>query len=251
MIVETRAGAVATVVMNDAPSRNAISIPMRLALLDTFRRLEADAAVRAVVLTGGQSYFSVGGDINAMNDPTMSEALERMRIVHDLTRLIAQSAKPVICAVEGWIVGGGLSLSQLCDTVVAGESAKFKAGFSELGLVPDMGILHTLPARVGSGRARQILMYNETFTAKQAAQWGAVDWVVPDGTAIEKAADLAGTLARKAPLPISAMKLAFACDLEGMLTRERQAQAMMVNSADHKEGKAAFREKRSADFRGA
>lgn len=108
MLEETRESDVALLRMNDPPRRNAFSIPMRLALLEKFRALEADPSVRAVVLAGGDQYFSVGGDLNAQGPQPLHEALDRMRIIHDLVRLMAQSSKPRVCAVEGWAVGGGM-----------------------------------------------------------------------------------------------------------------------------------------------
>ena len=251
MIIENRAGGVATVQMNDPERRNAFSMPMRLALLETFRALEADMSVRVVVFTGGAKNFCVGGDITAMGHQDIGPALERMRIVHDLVRLLAQSSKPLICAVEGWAVGGGLALALLCDTIVAGETARFKAGFGEIGMLGDTGILHTLPSRVGIGRSRQILLYNEVISAAQAQQWGMIDVVVPGGEAINEGTRLAEVLERKAPLPMALTRSIFAAGLENVLAREREVQAMLLSSADHAEGKMAFFEKRTPVFRGA
>ncbi len=140
MIIQSQENDVATVRMNDPEHRNAFSMPMRIALLNAFRALEADQNVRAVVFTGGDKQFCVGGDITAMGNQPMGAALDRMRIVHDLVRLIAQSSKPFIAAVEGWAVGGGLSLALLCDTIVSSDMARFKAGFGEIGMAPDTGI---------------------------------------------------------------------------------------------------------------
>lgn len=251
MIIESREGGVATVRMNDPERRNAFSMPMRIALLNTFRALEADQSVRAIVFTGGDKQFCVGGDITAMGHQPMGAALDRMRIVHDLVRVLAQSSKPLIAAVEGWAVGGGLSLTLLCDTIVAGESARFKAGFGEIGMAPDTGILHTLPARVGRGRARQILLYNEPFSAKEAQEWGVIDRVVATGDAQKEATRLATVLAAKAPLPIALTRSVLASGLDEVLLREREIQAMLFSSADHDEGKAAFFEKRAPVFKGS
>lgn len=251
MIIESRDGGVATVRMNDPERRNAFSMPMRIALLNTFRALEADQTVRAIVFTGGPERFCVGGDVSAMGHQPMSAALDRMRIVHDLVRVLAQSSKPLIAAVEGWAVGGGLSLSLLCDTIVAGESARFKAGFGEIGMAPDTGILHTLPERVGRGRARQILLYNEAFTAKEALDWGVIDRVVATGEAQNEATRLAQALAAKAPLPMALTRSVLASGLDEVLLREREIQAMLFSSSDHEEGKAAFFEKRKPVFKGS
>jgi enoyl-CoA hydratase/carnithine racemase len=249
MLIETRDGAVVTIRMNDAERRNAFSMPMRIALLNAFRALEADQSVRAIVFTGGDKLFCVGGDVTAMGGQPMGAALDRMRIVHDLVRLLAQSSKPLVAAVEGWAVGGGLALALLCDTVVAGETARFKAGFTEIGMAPDTGILHTLPTRVGRGRARQILLYNEVFSAQEALEWGVIDRVVPAGAAQQEAARLAGILATKAPLPMALTRSVLAAGLDDVLLREREIQAALFSSADHDEGKAAFFEKRPAVFK--
>jgi len=251
MILESRDGGVATVRMNDAPRRNAFSMPMRIALLNSFRALEADQSVRAIVFTGGDQQFCVGGDVTAMGHQSMGAALDRMRIVHDLVRLLAQSSKPLVAAVEGWAVGGGLSLALLCDTIVASETARFKAGFGEIGMAPDTGILHTLPARVGRGRARQILLYNEVFSAREALDWGVIDRVVPAGNAQQEAGRLAAILAAKAPLPIALTRSVFAAGLDDVLLREREIQAMLFSSTDHDEGKTAFFEKRTPVFKGS
>jgi 2-(1,2-epoxy-1,2-dihydrophenyl)acetyl-CoA isomerase len=251
MIIQSHEGGVATVRMNDPERRNAFSMPMRIALLNTFRALEADQTVRAVVFTGGDKLFCVGGDVTAMGNQPMGAALDRMRIVHDLVRLMAQSSKPFIAAVEGWAVGGGLSLALLCDTIVAGDSARFKAGFGEIGMAPDTGILHSLPARVGTGRARQILLYNEVFNAQQALDWGVIDTVVPAGGAQQEATRLANILAAKAPLPIALTRSVFASGFDDVLLREREIQAMLFSSTDHDEGKSAFFEKRTPVFKGS
>ena len=250
MIIQSQEGGVAIVRMNDPERRNAFSMAMRIALLNAFRGLEADMSVRAVVFTGGEKQFCVGGDVTAMGHQSMGAALDRMRIVHDLVRLIAQSSKPFVAAVEGWAVGGGLSLALLCDTIVAGETARFKAGFGEIGMAPDTGILHSLPARVGAGRARQILLYNDVFSAEQALDWGVIDSVVPAGASQQEAVRLATVLAAKAPLPIALTRSVLAAGLDEVLLREREIQAMLFSSTDHDEGKSAFFEKRAPVFKG-
>lgn len=250
MIIESRNGGVVTVRMNDPQRRNAFSMPMRIALMNSFRALESDQSVRAIVFTGGDAQFCVGGDVTAMGPQPLGAALDRMRIVHDLVRLLAQSSKPLIAAVEGWAVGGGLALALLCDTIVASETARFKAGFSEIGMAPDTGILHTLPVRVGQGRARQILLYNEVFSARQALDWGVIDHVAPAGGAQQEAGRLAAILATKAPLPMALTRSVLAAGLDDVLLREREIQALLFSSSDHDEGKTAFLEKRAPAFKG-
>jgi enoyl-CoA hydratase/carnithine racemase len=250
MLREECSDGVTTLTFDDPARRNAFSMEMRLALLGRFRLIEADTSVRAVVLTGGPDFFCVGGDVAAMGSQAVTPALERMRIVHDLARLMTQSVKPIISAVEGWAVGGGLSLAMLCDTVVAGATARFKANFVDVGLIGDIGLLHALPARVGTGRAKQLLFYGEAFSAAEALQWGVIDRVVEAGQAGAEAARLAAVLARKAPLPLGLTKSIFNQGFDDLLAREREVQAMLLGSADHQEGKSAFFEKRAPRFQG-
>ncbi|CAP41556.1 MULTISPECIES: enoyl-CoA hydratase/isomerase family protein [Alcaligenaceae] len=250
MIDMSRDGAVVLLRLNDPERRNALSMPLRLALLDTLREIEADTTVRAVVLTGSDKFFCPGGDVTAMGEQPKIEALDRMRVLHEIVRLMAYSSKPLIAAVEGWAVGGGFSLAMLCDTVVAGRSARFKAGFGEIGMAPDTGILFTLPRRVGIGPARQILLYNDVMDCEQARALGVVDHVVETGGAVEQARSLALRLAQKPPLPIALTRSVLNAGLDDILLREREIQTMLFSSSDHLEGRAAFFEKRPAVFHG-
>lgn len=250
MIDKTRDGAVVVLRLNDPERRNALSIPLRLALLDALREIEADTTVRAVVLAGSDKFFCPGGDVTAMGEQPKIAALDRMRILHEIVRLMAYSSKPFIAAVEGWAVGGGLSLAMLCDTVVAGQGARFKAGFGEIGMAPDTGILFTLARRVGTGPAKQILLYNDVMDCEQAHKLGVVDHVVQAGSALEHACSLAWKLAQKPPLPIALTRSVLAAGLDDVLLREREIQAMLFSSSDHLEGRAAFFEKRPATFHG-
>ena len=250
MILEDRTGGVVTLTFNDPKRRNAFSMELRLDLLERLRRLEPDPTIRVIVLTGGAEVFCVGGDISAMGRQAIGPALERLRVVHEICRLVLQSGKPYIAAVEGWAVGGGLSLALLCDTIVAAASARFKAPFGDLGVVGDIGIMHTLPARVGVARAKQILFYGETISAPDALACGLVDHVVDTGQAGAEAARRAALLEARAPLPFGLTKSILNKGLDDLLAREREVQAMLLGSADHEEGKSAFFDKRRPNFAG-
>src|SRR5580704_829231 len=250
MILEDRTGGVVTLTFNDPKRRNAFSMELRFDLLERLRRLEPDPTVRVIVLTGGADVFCVGGDVAAMGRQAVGPALERLRVVHDICRLVLLSGKPFVAAVEGWAVGGGLSLALLCDTIVAGATARFKAPFGDLGVVGDIGIMHTLPARVGVARAKQILFYGETISANEALAWGLVDHVVDAGQAYSEASRRAELLEARAPLPFGLTKSILNKGLDDLLAREREVQAMLLGSADHDEGKTAFFEKRRAIFSG-
>ena len=221
MLTETRDGATAVLTLDYPARRNALAIPMRRALADALERIEADPQVRAIVVTGAGGTFCAGGDISGMDVADLAAGRERFRLTHRLVRALIKSAKPVVAAIEGWCVGAGLSLAMCCDTVVAAENARFAAGFGKVGLIADLGLLHTLPARIGQGRARQVFLYGDTMDAAAAERIGIVDTLTPPGAALAAALDW-----------------------------EREAQSALFLTADHAEGKAAFLAKRPPRFCG-
>jgi len=250
ILLETRDGEVAVLTLNMPARRNALGMPLRAALAEAFERLEADPAVRAIVLTGAGGHFSSGGDISGMNAADLATGRERFRLAHALIRQMVKSAKPLVAAVEGWAAGAGVGLALCCDTIVASVEARFMLPFGKVGLIPDFGLLHTLPLRIGQGRARQMMLYGEPIAAALALEIGLVDQVVPPGTALAGAIERARLFQATAPLPVGFTKQYLAAGLDAALDWERDTQAALFLTADHAEGKAAFLEKRVAKFSG-
>jgi enoyl-CoA hydratase/carnithine racemase len=250
MIKEERVGATVVVTLNQPARRNALAMPMREQLIDAFERIEADTTVRAVVVTGADGTFCSGGDISGMNAVDFAFGRERFRLTHKLVRLMVESAKPYVAAVEGWAAGAGMGMAICCDTVVAAADARFVSPFGKLGLVPDFALVHTLPRRVGEGPARQIFLRGAPFGADHALKIGLVDEVVPVGTALERALAIAGEFAEAAPIPLAMVKNYLAVGLAEALDWERNTQATMFLTADHAEGRDAFLAKRKPNFTG-
>ena len=250
MIREERRGATALVTLDQPARRNALAMPMREELIAALERIESDPSVRAVVVTGAEGTFCSGGDISGMNAADFAYGRERFRITHKLVRLMVESAKPYVAAVEGWAAGAGMGLAICCDTVVAAEDARFVSPFGKLGLVPDFALLHTLPRRVGEGPARQIFLRGAPFDAGHALRIGLVDEMVPAGTALERALAIAAEYADAAPLPLAMVKNYLSRGLAEALDWERNAQATMFLTADHAEGRDAFLAKRQPNFTG-
>ncbi|MDP9095204.1 MAG: enoyl-CoA hydratase-related protein, partial [Pseudomonadota bacterium] len=175
---------------------------------------------------------------------------ERFRLSHALVRQMIKLRVPIVAAVEGFCVGAGLSLAMCCDTVVAADDAQFAAGFGRVGLMADLGLPHTLPLRVGQGRARQILLYGERIGAAEAERIGIVDHRVAAGQALEAALARARQFADAAPLPVAMTKQFLSAGLDAALDLERELQAALFLTADHAEGKAAFLGKRVPVFTG-
>ena len=250
MLTEERNGATAILTLDYPERRNALAMPMRQRLVDALEAIEADRDLRAIVITGAGGTFSAGGDISGMNVTDLAAGRERFRLTHRLVRLLVKGSKPVIAAVEGWCVGAGLSIAMCCDTVVAADDARFAAGFGKIGLVADLGLLHTLPARIGQGRARQVFLYGEQIDAARAEAIGMIDRVVAPGTALQVALARAALFHAAAPLPIAMTKQYLAAGLDAALEWERDTQSMLFLTADHAEGRAAFLGKRSPIFGG-
>ena len=250
-LIEERDGTTVVLTLNNPQRRNALAMPLREGLIAAFERIEADRAIRAVVLTGAGGTFCAGGDITAMDVKTLADGLERFRITHRLVRLMIRCGKPIVAAVEGYAVGAGLSLALCCDTIVASEDSRFGAGFGRIGLIADLALNHTLPARIGLGRARQVLLYGEQMEAVAAERIGLVDHVVPKGGALDFALQRARAFADAAPLPVALTKGLLSEGLDHALERERELQSMLFLTADHAEGRDAFLAKRRPIFKGA
>jgi len=245
-----REGSIVILTLNAPSKRNALSMAMRAALADALEDIEGDTAVRAVVLSGAGGHFCSGGDLGAMDIGTLVQGRERMRRTHRLVRAMVEARVPIVCAIEGWCAGAGIALACASDHVVAAGDSLFRATFGQVGLVPDLGLLHTLPRRVGEGRAREILLFGETIDAARAHEMGLVDRLAPPGGALAEAKARALLLAAKAPLSLALTKAALAAGIGEALARERDLQAALFLTADHAEGKRAFFDKRAAEFRG-
>ncbi len=249
MLNQSRDGAVAILTLDYPARRNALAMAMREALIEAFETMESDLAIRAVVVTGGAT-FSAGGDISGMQSADLLAGRERFRTTHKLVRLMIKSRLPIVAAVEGYAVGAGLSLALCCDTIVASSDAKLGAGFGRIGLIADLGLLHTLPARIGQGRARQVFLQGEQMTGEAAERIGLVDHVTPPGEAFAKAMERAQRFVTAAPLPIALTKQYLAAGLDAALDWERETQSSLFMTADHVEGRTAFLEKRTPNFSG-
>jgi 2-(1,2-epoxy-1,2-dihydrophenyl)acetyl-CoA isomerase len=249
-LLESRDGAVAIFTFNEPAKRNALTHALRIGLADAVDRAEKNPEIRAVILTGGPQTFCSGGDLSSMESEGLSAARERFLLLHGIVRAIVKSSKPYLAAVEGWAAGAGFSVALCCDTIVAGSGARFIAAFPKVGLVGDAGLLHTLPARVGFGRARQILLQARPVDAETALGVGMIDEIAPEGKAIDKALQRAREFDGLAPLSTALTKEYLARGIDDVLDWERSNQASLFMTADHAEGKAAFREKRLPRFLG-
>lgn len=219
---------------------------------------EDDASARVVVVTGAGRAFCAGADLKHVLAILMRQDAEEirqfMKAARELFNRVEACEKPLIAAVNGIAVAGGLELILCCDLVVAVESAKIGDAHANYGLLPGGGASVRLPHKVGPTRAKQLLFSGEFLPAATLAEWGLVNEVVPDGTLEAAVADLTGRLAGKSPLVLRRMKHlvdnALKSSPEAALRAETKAWEAHALSADLKEGLAAFSEKREPDYEG-
>ncbi len=250
--VDTPAEGIRRIGLNRPEKRNALNPELRGALIEAVASALADAEVHAMLIAGNEGHFCAGGDIDSMAGLTPEAGRARMKSNHVLVRLIAESEKPVVAAVRGYAVGAGAGLAMLADTVVLGEGATLGFPFFRVGLVPDYGLLYSLPRRVGLARARQMLLYARMLKGADAMAAGLADEMVADDEVEKLALERARELAAMPPHAFALAKRQLGLwptSLDSALEMEAMAQAACFNTAEFAEGRAAFQEKRAPDFR--
>jgi len=237
------------------PPVNALSTAL---LADLGRRVDevaADAKVRAVVLTGDGQYFSAGADLKEMATLDLATAPELVRKTHALYHRLAALRPPVVAAINGLALGGGLELALACDLRIAGESAKLGAPEVNYGLMPAYGGTQRLPRLIGVPKAKELIFTGAMISAAEALRIGLVNKTVPAGQELRAARDLAHTIAQKAPKAVQAAKRAIADGLqrplaEGIEGETKLFETEVLPSSDLAEGIFAFAERRPPKFKG-
>jgi 2-(1,2-epoxy-1,2-dihydrophenyl)acetyl-CoA isomerase len=247
-------GGVATVTLNRTEKLNALSEEMYLDMTRLFAEIAADDAVRAMVLTGAGRAFCSGSDLEGMQQMDLQAGRARMKRRHRMIQNLVNIEKPVIAAVNGPCVGIGFSIALACDLIVAAESARFSQIFKKIGLVPDGGSIFFLVQHLGIARAKELVYTARMLPAAEARDWGFVTKVVPDAELAGAAQALARELADSATHALGLAKKMFQSmytpSLEALLEMETLSQSLARLTEDHREGVAAFREKRKPKFVG-
>lgn len=238
----------------DRPKANAFNLELIGELQVAINQAGRDAQVRVVVLTGAGRVFGAGQDIEEIKagGAELSYREHLLATYNPLILQLRRIEKPVIAAVNGPCAGASLGIALACDLRVAAENARFVVGFTGIGLAPDSGVSLLLPALVGLGRALELTFSNQPLSAEKALEWGLVNRVVP----FENLPQAAGALAQELAVgPVGAFGLskrvynrAVLADLQEVLEYESYVQEVAGARAEHKEGVAAFLEKRPARF---
>lgn len=249
---------VAIITLNRPDRMNTLGGTMKPDLARAFLDYaRSDPRVRAVLLTGaGDRAFCAGADIKerAGNTVAGTEYFFAQRATHDLFRDIEEFEKPVIAAINGVALGGGLELALCCDMRLASAEARFGLPEVKLGVIPAAGGTQRLPRLIGEARAKALILTSDLIDADTALRYGIVTTVLPHAELMPAALALAQRIAEQPPLAVRYAKRAISrgmqTDLDSGLEFERYAAAMIVDSEDRKEGMRAFVEKRKPVFAG-
>ncbi|MCI4361732.1 MAG: enoyl-CoA hydratase-related protein [Thermoplasmata archaeon] len=238
------------------PPVNALSTPVLDQLEAHLAAIEAAPKIRAVLLTGDGQYFSAGADLKEMATVGFDQAPKIVRRGQGLFQRISELRPPVVAAINGLALGGGLELALACDLRVAGESAKLGAPETNYGLMPAYGGTQRLPRIVGLSKAMELIFTGAMIPAAEAARIGLVNKVVPAGQELRAARDLAHTIAQRAPRAVAAAKRAIRLGYDQPITDGLALEAEtflsdVLPSDDLGEGIRAFVERRPPKFTGA
>lgn len=254
-ILTSAADGVLTITLNRPDALNAFTVEMKEALLAALKDAVRNKDVRVVILTGAGRAFSAGQDLKERAAPDVNDLGTELRtrynpIILSMRRL----EKPIIGAINGVAAGAGISVAIACDILIASDKASFMEAFGRVGLVPDTGSSWFLPRLIGPARAAEMMFTADSVDAATAERIGLVNRVVAADKLMDEANALAARLAQAAPIVLAlakrALNRALNSNLEDALEFEAQLQSIAGRSADHKEGVAAFVEKRPARFKG-
>jgi 2-(1,2-epoxy-1,2-dihydrophenyl)acetyl-CoA isomerase len=249
------AESVAILTLDRPAALNSLTVPLKEELNAAFRRLGRDRTVRVIVLTGAGRAFCAGQDLVERLQPDAAPLETELRERYNPLILAMRTIeKPIVGAINGVAAGAGASLAFACDIRIASESASFVLAFGRVGLVPDSGATWLLPRLVGQAKATELALLGEPVSAAEAERLGFVARVVPPESLMPEALGLATRLAAAAPRALALTKRAlnrsWDATLEATLDYEAYLQGIAGSTDDHREGLAAFIEKRPPRFSG-
>ena len=237
------------IALNRPAVKNALNSATLAELAEVLTQAATDRTLRAVLISGTDGNFAAGADIAEIEVKTSAEAATDPRKAHWAT--VRAFPKPLIAAVDGFALGGGLELALMADLIVLGETAKLGLPETNLGLIPGAGGTQRLLALAGRARASRMILTGEIIDAQTAHVWGIAAYLAT-GSALPDAITLTSKIALRAPLALQAAKAALVAGDEAprAFTLERASFESLMDSADKAEGIRAFREKRKPAFTG-
>ena len=253
LLLDRAPNGVVTMTMNRPEKKNAINRTMFDEMLAVFREVNDSPTDRVLVVTGAGDAFCAGADLADRGNETRHQ-LQRLHWVADIALALHRIPKPVIAKVNGVAVGAGMNLALGCDLILAAETARFSEIFAKRGLSIDFGGSWLLPRLVGMHRAKELALFGDIISAKEAQEMGLVNRVVPAGQLDALAADWASRLAAGPPLALAMTKRlltnAFSVSMDEALEAEGWAQTVNGGTEDTREAIQAFLDKREPKFKG-
>jgi enoyl-CoA hydratase len=252
-IVVSREGMVGTITLNRPQAMNALSAKLVAELVSALDEFEKDDGVRCLIIAGSEKAFSAGADIKEMADMT---AVQMAMTGHFLPLLdkVGRFPKPIVGALSGFVLGGGLELAMCLDVLVASETTQLGQPEIDIGVMPGGGGTQRLTRAVGKYKAMEMILTGKRIGAEEARALGLVSRVVPKEAYLEEARKVASEIASKSPVAIRMAKMAinkaFEMGLGDAVDFERDLFYLLFASEDAKEGMKAFMEKRKPEFRG-
>ncbi|PYO86978.1 MAG: enoyl-CoA hydratase family protein [Gemmatimonadetes bacterium] len=249
--------AVATITLNRPERLNALTFEVYRDLRDTFRNLDTEPGVRAIIITGAGRAFCSGGDVEDIIGALLGRDLDALqeftRLTCDLILAMRHCRRPIVGALNGTVAGAGAVVAAACDIRIAAESAKIAFLFTKVGLSgADMGAAWLLPRIVGYGHATEMLLTGDFVDAKRAHEIGLYNRVVPQAQVLVEARAIAEKLALGPAAALGVTKQALeaeaALDLEAALAYEAEVQAQLMQGPNFREAHDAFRAKRDPKF---
>ncbi len=254
LLLETKDG-IATLTVNRPESLNALNSSVLAELECALTQLELDAAVKAVIITGaGEKAFVAGADIKEMAEMSSFAAHAFMRTGQRVMLSIEKMKKPVIAAVNGFALGGGLELALACDFIYASEKAKLGLPEVGLGIMPGFGGTQNLSRLIGPNKAKELIFSGKMITAQKALAWGIVNEVFAPEALMEKTMETAREIAAKGTLGVRYAKDSVTSGLnmakEDGFRYEASLLGVLFSTEDQREGMSAFIDKRKPAFQG-
>ncbi len=244
---------IADVIINNPPM-NALSKEVFADIEKVFSEIDSDDGIKAAVFTGEGRAFIAGADIKMLKSvKSQEESLEMTSMFHRVLTKIEEMRKPVIAAINGFCLGGGLEVALACHMRVAGDKAQLGVPEIKLGVYPGAGATQRLPRVVGKAKALELILTGDFISAQEALQLGLVNCVVPNDKVVEEATALAKKITSKGQVAVHhAMEVVIEGlkgDLSSGLELEAEYFAKLFETEDMKEGRAAFLEKREPVFK--
>jgi len=249
-------GPTATLIVDRPKALNALNSQTLRELDEVIARCAADAALRALIITGaGEKAFVAGADIAEMADFSTAEALAFAQLGHRVLAALGALSMPTIAAINGFALGGGLELALACDFAYASSNAKLGLPEVSLGVMPGFGGTQRLTRLVGRARAKELIFSGEPIDALAAKEIGLVLEVLPPAELMPRCKKAAAVIARRGPLGVAQAKRVIEAGADLPLgpanELERQAFGLLFGTADQREGMAAFLAKRPPNFHGS